>query len=122
MLDHRQPGTRRGRQRLVHDGLSQDRFAVIAHRNRARSLERAVFRQRLAHAAAGGRRDGKHARTRIALRTLHPAGGLHRIIDRDRIWHGADRGKSTSRSRRSAGGNGLLVALPWLAQMDVNID
>ena len=122
VLDHRQPGTRRGGQRLVHDGFPQDRLAVIGDRDRARGLERAVFGKRFAHAAARGGGNGKDARTRVALRTLHPAGGLHRVVDRNRVGHGADGGESTCRSRRGPGGNGLLVALARLAQVDVDID
>ena len=78
--------------------------------------------KRFAHAAAGGRGDGKDAGAGVALRALHPARGLHRIVDRNGVWHGADGGKSARRSRRGSGRDGLLVALPRLAQMDVDID
>src|SRR6202041_348251 len=54
--------------------------------------------------------------------TLHPACRLHRIVDRNRIRHGADTGESARCSGRSPGGNCLLITLPGLTQMDMDID
>ena len=112
----------RSSQCLVHDRLAQDGLAVIGDGNRAGGLERAIFGERFPHAAAGRRGDRKHARTGIALGTLHPARGLHRIVDRNGVGHGAYGGESTCGCRGCAGRDGFLVALPGLAQMDVDID
>ena len=122
VLDHRQPGSRRCRQRLVHDRFAENGLAIVANTNRARGFQRAVFGERLAHAAPGGGGDGKDAGTGVALRTLHPSRGLYRVVHGNRVGHGADGGKSTRRRSRGPGGDGLLIALARLAQMDVDID
>jgi len=106
----------------MHDRLAQDGLAIIGDSHRTGGLERAVFGEGFAHAAAGCRGDRKDARTGIALRTLHPACGFHRIVDGDGVGHGAYGGKSTRRCRCRTGSDRFLVTLPRLAQMDVNVD
>ena len=122
VLDHGHSGTRGGGQRLVHDGVAQDRLAVIAHSNGARGLERAIFCKRLAHAAPRRRGDGENACARATLGALHPAGCLDRVVDRHGIGHGADAGKAARGRGRRAGGDGFLVTLTRLAQVHVDVD
>src|ERR1700722_5563164 len=106
----------------MHDRFTENWLAVIADRDGAGRLERAVFGQRFTHAAAGGRRDGKDAGTGIAFDALHPARGFNRIVDRNGVGHGADGGESTRRGCRGSGCNRLLISLPGLPQVNVDID
>src|SRR6202012_4855053 len=75
-----------------------------------------------AHGAAGGGGDGEDADGGVALGREHPFGDLGRVVHRNGGGHGADAGEAAGRGGRSAGGDGFLVALAGLAQMDVNVD
>ena len=122
VLHHRnlQPGG--GAQGIAHQPVVENRLAVVGHGHRAGSLERGKIRQLLSQAADGRRGDGKDVDQRAALRSLHPARDLRRVVDRHGVGHGADGGESAGRRRRSSGGDGLLVGLSGLAQMHVQID
>ena len=122
VLDDAQAHARRGGQRLAHHAVFQNRMAVVGDGHGARGLERGIVVERLALRSARGRGDGKDANRRAALRRLHPAGNLRRIVHRDGVGHGGHGGKAARRCRRRAGGDGLLVALARLAQVHVHVD
>ncbi len=73
-------------------------------------------------AAARGRRHRKHVHQRAALRVLHPARNGRQVVDRGGVRHGADRGEPARCRRRRAAGDGFLMRLSRLSQMNVRID
>ena len=122
VLNYAKPHARRRGQSLAHRAILQNRQPVVAHGHCARSLQRCVVVDRFALRSPRGRRNRKHPYTRPALRRLHPASDLWRVVHRFRIRHRRYRSKSACRRRRRSGGNRLLVALARLAQMYVNVD
>jgi hypothetical protein len=122
VLDHGQSHARRGGQGLAHDAVFEDGVAVVGDGHCAGGLDGRIVVDGLALRSARGRGDGKDANGRAALRRLHPAGNLRRVVHRDGVGHGRNGGESARRGRRRAGGDGLLVALAGLAQVDVHVD
>ena len=109
-------------QRITHQAIIQNRLAVVGHRDRASFLQCGKIGELFSQAADGRGRNRKHIDQSTALRGLHPARDLRRIIYRHGVRHGADGAESASRGRRGSGGNGLFVGLSGLAQMHVQIN
>ena len=122
MLDDGQTHARRSGQGLAHHAVFQNGVAVVAHSHSAGGLHGRIVVDGLALRSAGGGGDGKDANGRAALRRLHPAGDLRRVVHRDGVGHGRNRGKSARRGSRRARCDGLLVALAGFAQVDVHVD
>ncbi len=91
-------------------------------RHRPGALQSAEVGEHRAFAGVGGGRDGKDVDHRAALRPLQPRDPLRRVDDGLRVGHAADRSESSGSGRGGAGGDGFLVALPGLAQVNVQVD
>ena len=122
VLDHRNVQPARCFQRLTHNPVSKDWAAIICHANRTSFYQRLEICEAFAvapHRCSRYRTNFDHS---TSFWSLHPAGDLRRVIYRCRIRHCADGRKSTGGCCRGSGGNGLFVALAWLAQVNVKID
>ena len=122
VLDDAEADARGGGQDLAHDVVLEDGKSVVCDGHDAGGLEGRIVVDGVALRSAGGGGDGEDADDGAALRGLHPAGGFGRVVDRERVGHGGHGGKAARRRRGRAGGDGLLVGVARLAQMDVNID
>ena len=122
VLHHRKIQLSAENQRLAHDAVIEDGLAIVGRRNRSGGLQRAEVGERSALAGAGRGRNGKHIDDRAAFRLTKPFDPLHRIDHRNRVRHGADRGKSTGGSGGRARRDRLFVHLSGLAQVHVQID
>ena len=121
MLNHGQPCACRCGQHLVHDGVVQNRLAIITDGDSARGFERAVLWDCFPQAAARSGGNGEDAHHCTAIWGLHPACDLGGVVDRRGVGHGANTGEAARCRRRCACGDGFFVALARLAQVYVNV-
>src|SRR5262249_8521484 len=122
MLDYRNADSTGNAQRSPHDRILENRLTIIGHSDCSRLTQFAEVRQLLAFAPTRGCSDGKNVNDGATIRMLHPASDLHRVVHWRSVGHGANRGKTASCRRGSAGGDGLFVLLAGFAQVNVDVD
>ena len=122
MLDDRNPQLLRHLQRLAHQFVIQNGFAIVAYGDGAGAFQLGIIGEFLPLAAARGGRHRKHVHQRTTLRVLHPARDCRQVVHRSGVRHGADRGESSGCRRRRTAGDGFLMRLSRLSQMNVRID
>ena len=91
-------------------------------RDRTGALQGSEVGKHGALAGVGGGSDRKDVDHRASLRLLDPGDPFGRVDDGGGVRHAAHGSESASRRRRGSGCDAFLVALAWLAQVDVQID
>ncbi len=110
-------------QRGAHQVAGGDRLAVVAHRHRAGADQLAELGELLSLLSQRHRADRIDPRLRRALRLAHDEADRGLVVgDGVGVRHGAHRGEAAGRRRHRAGGHGLQILLPRLAQVHVQID
>src|SRR5215831_19279226 len=122
MLDYGNAQLTRAEQCGAHDLIGKDGLAVVGQSHGTGFAKRSKVGELLAFAPDGCSGDGKDVDLSVACGVLQPAGDFRRIVHGRGIGHDAYRGKTAGRGRPRTAGDGLLVRLAWLAQMDVDVN
>src|SRR6185369_15292302 len=122
MLNDRQIDFRGEPQRLAHDAVVEDGFAVITDAHGASALQRAKIGEHRPFARMSRCGDREDIYNRTALRLLQPGDPLRRVNHGLSVGHATNGSESSGSSCGSAGRDSLLITLPGLAQVDMQVD
>ena len=119
VLHHRQVQFGAEAQRGAHHFVVKDRLAIVGNSHCARPLQGSKISECRTARAARGSGDGEDVHHGAAFRMPQPRDPFVRIHHGHGIRHGADRGETSGGGGGSAARDRFLVALSWLAQVNV---
>src|SRR6266849_7134120 len=122
VLNHAKIDLRRQAQRLTHHRVIEDGLAVVGDAHGSGTLQSAEISEHSAFAGMSRGADRENIDHRAALWLLEPGYPVRRVDDGLGIGHATYGSETSGRGGSGPGGDGLLVALAGLAQMDMQVD